>query len=290
MNEQTLSTPAAGAGNADDDLRLCGKSKSVSPALVCDSQKLADLAVSVNSAKLADSANFAKNAGALDIADAEDTAKAAKVQQSDLAQQKQTADSKVKMEVETRSAALARFEAEALVYLDQLYSAALQLTRKPQDAEDLVQETYLKAFASFHQYKQGTNIKAWLYRILHNTFISNYRKAQRRPQEADGAEIEDWQEFKSSQHQSVGLESAEVQALELLPNDEIGQALAQLPEDRRQAVYLADIEGFSYQEIAQIMGTPIGTVMSRLNRGRKQLRGILREYAADLGYQVGVEK
>lgn len=188
---------------------------------------------------------------------------------------------------ESQSAALKRFETEALVYLDQLYSAALQLTRKPQDAEDLVQETYLKAFAAFHQYKPGTNMKAWLYRILHNTFISNYRKAQRRPQETDGAEVEDWQEFQSAQHQSVGLESAEVQALELLPNDEIGQALAQLPEDRRQVVYLADIEGFSYQEIAQIMGTPIGTVMSRLNRGRKQLRGILREYAADLGYQVG---
>ena len=290
MNEQLLSTLAAGAGNADNELRLREKPEFASPALVCDSRKLADAKIPVNSIKPADAPDSVKNADAVDAADVADTAKAAKVKSGDLAQQKQTTDSEPKMEVETQLAALTRFEAEALVYLDQLYSAALQLTRKPQDAEDLVQETYLKAFASFHQYKQGTNIKAWLYRILHNTFISNYRKAQRRPQEADGAEIEDWQEFKSSQHQSVGLESAEVQALELLPNDEIGQALAQLPEDRRQAVYLADIEGFSYQEIAQIMGTPIGTVMSRLNRGRKQLRGILREYAAELGYQVGAEK
>lgn len=188
------------------------------------------------------------------------------------------------------SEALARFEAEALVYLDQLYSAALQLTRKPQDAEDLVQETYLKAFAAFHQFRPGTNIKAWLYRILHNTFISNYRKLQRRPQESDGAEIEDWQEYRAASHDAVGLKSAEVQALENLPNDEIRNALAQLSPDRRQAVYLADIEGFSYQEIAQIMETPIGTVMSRLNRGRKQLREILRDYAAELGYGLEVAK
>ncbi|XCB30710.1 sigma-70 family RNA polymerase sigma factor [Arcanobacterium hippocoleae] len=186
--------------------------------------------------------------------------------------------------------ALARFESEALVYLDQLYSAALQLTRKPQDAEDLVQDTYLKAFAAFHQYKPGTNIKAWLYRILHNTFISNYRKSQRRPQEASGAEIEDWQEYKAASHHPIGLESAEVQALENLPNEEIRQAFAKLPEDRRQVVHLADIEGFSYQEIAEIMGTPIGTVMSRLNRGRKQLREILRDYAAELGYGLEVAK
>lgn len=186
-------------------------------------------------------------------------------------------------DAQAQARALKRFEAEALVYLDQLYSAALQLTRKEQDAEDLVQETYLKAFSAFHQYQSGTNIKAWLYRILNNTFISNYRKAQRRPKET-AAEAEDWQEYKASMHHSVGLESAEVQALENLPNEEIRQALAQLPADRRQAVYLADIEGFSYQEIAQIMDTPIGTVMSRLNRGRKQLREILREYAAELGY------
>lgn len=176
------------------------------------------------------------------------------------------------------------FEALALPYLDQLYGAALQLTRNPQDAEDLVQETFAKAYAAFHQFQAGTNIKAWLYRILNNTFISNYRKAQRRPKFANESEITDWSEFQAAQHQSVGLESAEVQALENLPNDEIRQALAQLPEDRRTAVYLADVEGFSYQEISEIMGTPLGTVMSRINRGRKQLREMLREYAASLGY------
>ncbi|MFC5382942.1 sigma-70 family RNA polymerase sigma factor [Arcanobacterium hippocoleae] len=199
-------------------------------------------------------------------------------------------DSGEMQKVETETQMLSRFEQEALIYLDQLYSAAMQLTRKPQDAEDLVQETYLKAYSAFHQYQPGTNLKAWLYRILHNTFISNYRKAQRRPQEVDGAQIEDWQEYRAASHQSIGLESAEVKALENLPNEEIRQAFSQLSEDRRQVVYLADVEGFSYQEISQIMGTPIGTVMSRLNRGRKQLREILHEYAAELGYGMQVTK
>ncbi|MDD7505000.1 MAG: sigma-70 family RNA polymerase sigma factor [Actinomycetaceae bacterium] len=179
-----------------------------------------------------------------------------------------------------------RFETDALPFLDQLYGAAMRLTRNPQDAEDLVQETYAKAYGSFHQYKPGTNLKAWLYRILNNTFISNYRKAKRRPQEADAAEIEDWQEYRASTHQSTGLLSAEMEAMANLPDTEIREAMDALPTDRRTAVYLADVEGFSYQEIADIMGTPIGTVMSRLNRGRKQLREILRDYAAELGYKV----
>lgn len=180
----------------------------------------------------------------------------------------------------------ARFERDALPFLDQLYGAAMRLTRNPQDAEDLVQETYAKAFAAFHQYKPGTNLKAWLYRILNNTFISNYRKKQRRPKEADSAEIEDWQEYRAASHHSTGLLSAEAQALENLPDSEIRDALEQLPADRRTAVYLADVEGFSYQEIAEIMETPVGTVMSRLHRGRTQLREILRDYASDLGYKV----
>ncbi|VEI13738.1 sigma-70 family RNA polymerase sigma factor [Trueperella bialowiezensis] len=177
-----------------------------------------------------------------------------------------------------------RFVRDAVPYLNQLYGAAMRLTRNPQDAEDLVQETFEKAFAAFHQFKPGTNLKAWLYRILNNTFISNYRKKQRRPLESDAGEAEDWQEYRARHHHPYGLKSAEMEALENLPNEEIREALEQLPEDRRTAVYLADVEGFSYQEIADIMDTPIGTVMSRLHRGRKQLRDLLRDYARDLGY------
>ncbi|MFT0847470.1 sigma-70 family RNA polymerase sigma factor [Actinomycetaceae bacterium L2_0104] len=177
-----------------------------------------------------------------------------------------------------------RFQRDALPFLDQLYGAAMRLTRNPQDAEDLVQETYAKAFAAFHQYQPGTNLKAWLYRILNNTFISNYRKAQRQPKQSDAAEVEDWQEYEAANHQSTGMVSAEAEAIENLPDSEIRDALAKLPEDRRMAVYLADVEGFSYQEIAEIMDTPIGTVMSRLHRGRRQLRELLADYARELGY------
>lgn len=180
----------------------------------------------------------------------------------------------------------ARFERDAFPYLDQLYGAAMRLTRNEQDAEDLTQETYMKAFAAFHQYKPETNLKAWLYRILNNAFISNYRKAQRRPKEADSPDVEDWQEYKAASHHSTGMPSAETQALDNLPDSEIREALEALPEDRRTAVYLADVEGFSYQEIAEIMQTPIGTVMSRLYRGRAQLREALHDYARNLGYAV----
>lgn len=165
-----------------------------------------------------------------------------------------------------------QFEELALPLLDQLYGAALRLTRNPQDAEDLVQETYAKAFAAFHQFTPGTNVKAWLYRILNNAFISNYRKAQRRPKEAESDQVEDWQEYSAASHDSRGLVSAEAEALENLPDSEIKDALDQLSDDRRTVVYLADVEGFSYQEIADIVGVPIGTVMSRLHRGRTQLR------------------
>lgn len=190
----------------------------------------------------------------------------------------------VRAEDETPQERSERFERGAVPYLNQLYGAAMRLTRNPQDAEDLVQETFEKAFAAFHQFKPGTNLKAWLYRILNNTFISNYRKKQRRPLESDAGEAEDWQEYRASSHHSHGLKSAEMEALENLPNEEIREALEQLPDDRRTAVYLADVEGFTYQEIADIMETPIGTVMSRLHRGRTQLRDLLRDYARDLGY------
>jgi RNA polymerase sigma-70 factor, ECF subfamily len=192
-------------------------------------------------------------------------------------------DKPVDLATETESERAVRFERDALPFLDQLYGAALRMTRNAADAEDVVQETFAKAYASFHQFAPGTNLKAWLYRILTNTYINTYRKKQRQPLLSDDDDVEDWQLHRAEQHTSVGLRSAEMEALDLMPDSAVTEAMNALSADFRTAVYLADVEGFSYKEIAEIMGTPIGTVMSRLNRGRTQLRVALADHARELG-------
>ncbi len=175
------------------------------------------------------------------------------------------------------------FEEQALPLLDQLYGGAMRLTRNPQDAEDLIQETYLKAYNNFGSFKQGTNLKAWLYRIMTNTYINSYRKAKRRPAESSADELSDFQLYTTSGHGSTGLESAEVEALKLMPDSTISEAMNDLPEDYRMVVYYADVVGLAYKEIAEIMDTPLGTVMSRLHRGRKLLRVALKDVAREVG-------
>ena len=188
-------------------------------------------------------------------------------------------------EKESLAERTARFENDALVFTSQLYSAALRYTKNSHDAQDLVQDTYAKAFTSFHQFEPGTNLKAWLYRILTTTFINNYRKDQRRPL-ISGGELEDWQIADASSHTSDLGKSAEDEVLENIADKDVKDALAAMPEEFRMAVYLSDVEGFTYKEIAEIMAVPTGTVMSRLHRGRKLLRESLAAYAKERGFSV----
>ncbi|THG28797.1 sigma-70 family RNA polymerase sigma factor [Naasia lichenicola] len=181
----------------------------------------------------------------------------------------------------------ALFEEQALPFIDQLYAAGLRMARNPADAQDLVQETFVKAYAAFAGFQQGTNLKAWLYRILTNTFINSYRKKQRNPYQGTIDDLEDWQLGSAESATSPVGRSAEAEAIDHLPDSAVKDALQAVPEDFRMAVYFADVEGFSYQEIADIMKTPVGTVMSRLHRGRRMLRELLGEYAKERGIAVG---
>ena len=167
----------------------------------------------------------------------------------------------------------ARFT-EALGHMRYLHAMASRMTRNHADAEDLVQETYARAYAAFHQFQDGTNLKAWLSRILTNVFISSYRKKQREPWSTSGG-IEDWQLARAQSHTASGMRSAEEVALDRIPDASVIDAFRQLPDHFRVAVYLADVEGFGYREIAAIMHCPVGTVMSRLHRGRHRLRELL---------------
>jgi RNA polymerase sigma-70 factor, ECF subfamily len=169
------------------------------------------------------------------------------------------------------------FQRDAIPLRAPLYRRALSMTRNPANAEDLVQDTMMRAYAGFTSFRQGSNLNAWLHRILTNTYINSYRKKQRQPAQCPTEEITDWQLAATAAHSSRGLPSAEDEALATLPDTRIKAAMAALPEQFRITVYYADIEGLRYKQIAEIMNTPLGTVMSRLHRGRQQLRHLLTD-------------
>ena len=179
----------------------------------------------------------------------------------------------------------AQFAEQALEFMPALYSAALRMTHNPSDAEDLVQETYLRAYRGFGGFEAGTNLRAWLYRILTNTYINSYRAKQRRPDERQLDEVEDFYLYRrlGAVEEAMAARSAEDELMDLFTDDEVKAALDSLPEQFRIAVYLADVESFSYKEIAEILDIPIGTVMSRLHRGRKAMQKALFEFAEGRG-------
>jgi RNA polymerase sigma-70 factor, ECF subfamily len=183
----------------------------------------------------------------------------------------------------------ARFAEQAMEYMSPLYTAALRMTRNTADAEDLVQETYLKAYRGFGGFEQGTNLKAWLYRILTNTFINSYRSKKRRPEESELDEVEDLYLYRrlGGLEAAAAGRSAEDELMDLITDQEVKDAIEALPEQFRMAVLLADVEGFSYKEIAEILDIPIGTVMSRLHRGRKALQKALFDFASNRGMNTG---
>ena len=182
-----------------------------------------------------------------------------------------------------------RFADQAMELMPSLYAAALRMTRNPSDAEDLVQETYLRAYRGFGGFQEGTNLKAWLYRILTNTYINSYRAKRRRPEETDLADIGDFYLYRrlGGREAAMAGRSPETELLEHIPEADVKEALESLPENFRMAVLLADVEGFAYKEIAEILDIPIGTVMSRLHRGRKMLQKSLWDFAVENGLATG---
>ncbi len=192
------------------------------------------------------------------------------------------------MQVETTDSSAAQrgwdFEAAAMPFVDALYNTAYRMTRNSEDAEDLVQETYLKAYRYYDKFEEGTNFKAWLFKIMKNTFINNYRRQQQVPPQSDFAEIEESFETQVSHESSSQIKSPEEELLENVLDEDVQHALDSLPADYRMVVLLADLEGFSYKEIAEILEVPVGTVMSRLYRGRRLLEKGMLEYARDHGY------
>ena len=185
-----------------------------------------------------------------------------------------------------KQAQIQEFEQQALPLMPQLYGAALRWTRNPSDAEDLVQEAFAKAFVAWAQYQQGTNLKAWLYRIMTNTHINMYNKRAKDQAKGGLDELEDWQLGSAESVTALSNRSAELEAIDNLPSETIKQALNEIPEEFRMVVYYAVVDGLPYSEIAEIMGTPVGTVMSRLHRGKKLLKKLLADYARQEGYEV----
>ncbi len=186
----------------------------------------------------------------------------------------------------------AAFAELAMEYMGSLYTAALRMTRNPADAEDLVQETYLKAYRAFGSFQEGTNLKAWLYKILTNTFINSYRARKRRPEQSELDEVEDLYLYRrlGGLEAAAAGRSAEEEVMDLFADEDVKRALESLPEQFRIAVLLADVEGFSYKEIADILDVPIGTVMSRLHRGRKALQKALYDFGMDRGLVAGRDR